>query len=148
MANLGETIVRISVESPPPGIAVAVQWGKTGANFACELIHAAQTSPDRVVFDLPVKVTTGADGAARLAGPAIHGPTGERFVYINWGICAGQANTDCARRAKIRLAGLTPAMIETALAEGRRLETAIAGRAKDGGPACASVPLVGGWRLG
>jgi hypothetical protein len=147
VANLGETIVRIVVENPPPGVAVAVQWGKTGANFASELIRAIETSAERVAFDVPVKVTTGPDGAARLAGPAIQGPTGDRFIYVNWGTCAGQHGTAIVRRAKVRIGTLTPAQILEALEPGRRLETAFSGMGKDGGPACATIPLIGGWRV-
>lgn len=147
MANLGETTVRIVVTDPPLGVAVAVQWGKTGANFQCELIGASERSPTRVTFDVPVKVTTGPDGALRLAGPAIQGPTGDKFIYLNWGVCAGQTDTDMVRRAKIRFTGLTSAMIEAVLAGGGKLETGIAGRDKHGAPACATVPLVGGWRV-
>ncbi len=147
MASLGETTVRIVVEGPPPGVMVAVQWGKTGANFASDLIWASETSAERVVFDVPVKVTTGPDGAARLAGPAIQGPTGDKFIYVNWGTCAGQHGTAITRRAKVRIGTLTPAQIEEALAPGRRLETAFAGVDRKGGPACATILLIGGWRV-
>ncbi|MDQ0464569.1 hypothetical protein QO010_002353 [Caulobacter ginsengisoli] len=147
MANLGETTVRIVVEDPPPGVMVAVQWGKTGANFASELIRPSEAGAGRVAFDVPVKVTTGPDGAARLVGPAIQGPTGDRFIYVNWGTCAGQHGTPITRRAKVRIGTLTPAQIEAALAPGKRLETAFAGVGKDGGPACATIPLIGGWRV-
>lgn len=147
MANLGETTVRIVVENPLPGVLGAVQWGKTGPNFACKLIQPSEATPERLVFDVPVKVTTGPDGAARLAGPAIQGPTGDRFIYVNWGTSAGQPHTAITRRAKVRIGTITPAQIEAALAPGKRLETAFAGLDRRGGPACATIPLIGGWRV-
>jgi hypothetical protein len=53
------------------------------------------------------------------------------------------------RRAKIKTAGINWKLIEQALATpGAVLEVQIEGLAKDGGPCCATVPLVnGGWKV-
>lgn len=141
---LGETTARIVVENPPPGVVVAVQIGKTGQH---SLLPVSQSGPGWIAFDVPVKAATGPDGAARLAGPAIQGPTGDRFIYVNWGTSAGQHGTAITRRAKVRIGTLTPDQILQALEPGKRLETAFAGVGKDGGPACATIPLIGGWRV-
>ena len=76
----------------------------------------------------------------------MQGRPGERFVYVCIGVYAGDAASPWARRAKIPLTGLTWPLIET-LKPGGRLEARIAGRARDGSPTCASLPLLPpGWR--
>jgi hypothetical protein len=47
----------------------------------------------------------------------------------------------------VHLRDLAPSLIEQAISSGAVIETQIAGRGRDGGPACATVPLVGGWRI-
>lgn len=57
---------------------------------------------------------------------------------------AGQANSCWTKRAKIHLAGITWKSIEEVLSiSDRILEASIAGTARDGGPACATDPLLG-----
>jgi hypothetical protein len=62
---------------------------------------------------------------------------------------AGQANSCWDRRAKVSLKGITPQLIAAVKQQpGAHLEARIAGTAADGGPACATVPLLeGGWRV-
>jgi len=51
---------------------------------------------------------------------------------------------DWQRRAKVPLDGITWSMIK----KGSVIEARISGTARDGGPACATVPLLGGgWRI-
>jgi hypothetical protein len=60
---------------------------------------------------------------------------------------AGETVARWTRRAKIPLAGITWPMIAKA-ANGGFLEAGIAGTARDGGPACATVPLLDqGWKF-
>jgi len=48
----------------------------------------------------------------------------------------------------VPLGGITSDLIAAALAGDVALEARIEGTARDGGPACATVPLLGdGWRL-
>jgi len=69
-------------------------------------------------------------------------------VYINTGVRAGQPDSCWDRRAKVPLGGITSDLIAAALAGDVALEARIEGTARDGGPACATVPLLGdGWRL-
>jgi hypothetical protein len=61
---------------------------------------------------------------------------------------AGQADSCWTRRAKVPLTGIGTTLLQSALAgNGRMLETRISGKARDGGPACATVPLLGAWAL-
>ena len=137
--------LRIVVEAPVPGVAMALQ---RGASAKATLIGPVQASADALIFDFDVTVEgAAAEGGPRLLGPFVQGPPGGRFVYINAGTYAGQPASIWQRRAKVPLAGLTWPLIE-ALAPGGRLEAGIAGAGRDGGPACASVALSPpGWRI-
>jgi hypothetical protein len=79
----------------------------------------------------------------------VQGRPGARFVYANSGTYAGEATSPWGRRAKVPLPDL-PAPLAAAwdAAPTQVLEARVAGTAKDGGPAAATVPLLGGgWRL-
>lgn len=53
----------------------------------------------------------------------------------------------CTRRAKIKTGSITWKLVKQALADAAVVETQIDGRAGDGGPCCATVPLLGGWKI-
>lgn len=138
-----EIPLRITLVQPPPGVTFRLQRGRT------ELVEPAREGEGEVVFELTIAVADGApDAPPRLLGDFTQGPPQNRFVYVNSGTLAGEPNSCWTRRAKVPLRGITRAMIEMALAAGAVLEARIAGRAKDGGPVCASIPLLdGGWRV-
>jgi hypothetical protein len=139
-----ELPLRIVMERPPAGAVVALQRGASGK---AELVVPVSASPEALVFDFTVTVNgTGADGGPRLLGACVQGPPGGRFVYLNSGAYAGVPGATGGRRTKVPLGGISRALIED-LPEGGRLEAHIAGTARDGGVACASVPLLPpGWR--
>ena len=140
-ADRFELALRILIVDPVPGVALALQRGKSGAS---ELIPPSAVSVEAVAFDFTVAVAPGQ--SPRLLGPFVQGPPDGRFVYVCIGTYAGDAASPWARRAKIPLSGLTWPLIETVKA-GRRLEARVVGRARDGSPACASIPLLPpGWR--
>jgi hypothetical protein len=62
-------------------------------------------------------------------GPFVHGPRGERFLYLNW-----TANGVGFRRAKIQLLTIPQELMTAAVVEGR-----IGMTDEKGGPRCASV---------
>jgi hypothetical protein len=134
--------LRVVVEGPLPGVRLAVQQGRDG------LLAPEAASGGEVAFAWDAPVTDGPDGL-RVRGPEIQGPPGGRFVYVNAGVRAGDLGSRYERRAKLPLATLAPALLARALAEpGAVLEARVAGSARDGGPLCATVPLLGGgWRL-
>lgn len=133
--------LRISIVDPVPGVTLALQRGKTAT---CELIPPSGVSAEAVAFDFTVAVAPGP--SPRLLGPFVQGPPDGRFVYVCIGAYAGDAASPWARRAKIPLGGLTWPLIGT-VKPGGRLEARVAGRARDGSPACASIPLLPpGWR--
>lgn len=144
MSERKELPLRVVVEDPVPGVAIAMQRGASGK----EMLWPVEVSAEALVFDFDVTVAgTIADGRPRLLGPFVQGPPNGRFVYLTIGVAAGQLDSPWRRRAKVPLGGLTLAMIE-ALPPGGRLAAHIAGKARDGSPACASVPLLApGWRV-
>jgi hypothetical protein len=101
-------------------------------------------------FDFDVRIGTPlANGRPNFLGEFAQGTPDDRFVYVNSGIAAGEESSQWERRAKIKLAGIDAALLKRALnTPSSVLEAQIAGTAKDGGPACATVPILGaGWRL-
>jgi len=128
--------LRIVVENPP--VRFAVQRGKD------ELLEATSSSAKEQVFEFSVRARDDGSDAPNFLGPFAQGPVGGRFVYVNSGIMAGDANSGWQRRAKVPLGGITWSMIK----KGSVIEARIRGTARDGGPACATVPLLGGgWKI-
>jgi hypothetical protein len=128
--------LRIIVENPP--VRLAVQRGKD------ELLEATSATAKQQVFEFSVRARDDRSDGPNFLGPFAQGPAGERFVYVNSGVMAGDTNVDWQRRAKVPLAGITWSMIK----KGSVIEARIEGTARDGGPACATVPLLGGgWKI-
>ena len=81
---------------------------------------------------------------ARLAGPCCPtAATDDRHLKIAW---LG-ADRHVQRAIKVPLKTLSSELIDEARASGRVLTTTIAGKAKDGGLACATVPLLEPWHV-
>lgn len=139
-----ELAFRITVLHPPGGVTFRLQRGKD------ELVPPAEASNERLSFDFTLRVRGDeASGPPNFLGPLTQGPPASRFVYVNSGTSAGQVDSCWTRRAKVPLTSLSWELIEQALSEpGAVLEARIAGTGKDGGPACATVPLLdGGWKV-
>jgi len=136
--------LRITLVKPLGGVPLCLQQGKD------DLVPPSFDSGEQVSFDFTVNIANDrTDGPPNLRGKSVQGPPAGRFVYINSGTYAGQADSCWSRRAKLPLAGITWELIEQVLSEsGAMLEARIAGTAADGGPACATVQLLeGGWRI-
>ena len=139
-----EIRLRIRVVDPPPGVVFCLQRGRG------ELVSPVMADGSELVFDLSVRLGEARDESGpNFLGPFTQGPVSARFVYVNAGTSAGQFPSCWTRRVKVPLSGIDRALVEEALrSEASTLEARIAGRARDGGPACATVPLLdGGWRL-
>lgn len=137
-----ELRLRIVIDDPVPGVALAVQSGKTGA---ATLLSPTKATAKATVFDVAIAASRADDGGVRLLGPIVQGPPAARFLYIGVGQYAGQAGTTWARRIKFPLDGITWTMVER-LKPGQRLTAHIHGRDKKGDPACASVKLTEAWK--
>ena len=136
--------MRLKVVQPPPGVMIQLQRGRS------ELLPPKRTSDDSVLFEFTVRVRdTAGRQPPRLLGEFVQGPATGRFLYVNSGKRAGQADSCWDRRAKVTLMTITAAIVAALLNDPRAvLEGRIAGTGPDGGPACATVPLLdGGWRV-
>jgi hypothetical protein len=114
------------------------------------LLAPARADRNAIAFDFSVRLAAAPAAAApNFLGEFAQGPRGGRFVYVNSGARAGQTGTPWDRRAKISLESITSTQVKAVLAKpGLVLEARIAGTGRDGGPACATVPLLGaGWQV-
>jgi hypothetical protein len=138
-----EIPLRVTVVGPPLGVAWAVQSGRS------DLIEPSERTEARIAFDVTVRVGAPRPGGqSTLLGRVIQGPPTDRFLYLNSGKRAGQVDSCWDRRAKVPLNGITEQLIESVGKQpGARLEAQIAGTGPDGGPACATVPLLAEWRV-
>jgi hypothetical protein len=136
--------LRITVVDPPPDILWALQLGQD------EIVKPTLNTKKRISFDFSVDVVKDSSSAGfRLRGPAVQGRPGARFVYLRMGAYAGQVGASAGWRAKIGLEGISHKLVLAAKAKRPGvLEVEFAGTGPKGGPACATVPLLGaGWHV-
>ncbi len=136
-----QLMLRIVVVGPPSGATFAVQQGRT------DLLAPINVSASSLIFEFPVSVADAASDPPRLTGEFAQGPPSGRFVYVNSGTLAGQTKSCWTRRAKVPLTSISKTLLRSALTGSRILEARVFGKARDGGPACATVPLLVGWAL-
>jgi hypothetical protein len=130
--------IALTIVAPSPGVAVAVQKGKAELHARC-----VSTGTDLTV-EFPVTVELLARGKVDFRGPFVQGRPGARFVYVNWGTLAGQQDSCWTRRAKIWLRDLPLDDVLRSKDVPDPIPARIRGTAADGGPVCASVPLLEG----
>jgi len=131
--------VTIKVVGLPAGVNFRVQH-KNG------LLDPSASSANSIAFEFSVRVQR-KHNELNFLGDYVNGPVGDRFIYVNSGTLAGDENSGYQRRAKIKLGSITEKQIaEVTKTSTKRLSASISGLAKDGGPACATVPILDkGW---
>jgi hypothetical protein len=143
-----DTIValRIILIAPPSGVDFGVQEGK-GHDYKTIQIQRSKRSDLRFEFRVTVKGNRD-DGLPNFAGALVQGPPAGRFICIDIGKLAGQTESEWERRIKIPLTGITLDMIEELADDPKRfLEARFPGTGKDGGPSCATVKPIDGWKV-
>ena len=85
-----ELTLRIILEQPPAGVDIGLQKGH-GSNY--ETVQTQRSKTTDLIFEFAVRVEQAKTGLPNFLGPFAQGPTHERFVYLDIGTCAGQANT-------------------------------------------------------
>jgi len=139
-----EVELRIVLVAPPPGVDFGVQEGK--GNGYTTILRQRSKDAD-LVFEFTVTVKDNRDdGLPNFLGPRAQGPTTGRFIYIDIGKSAGQIDSCWERRIKVPLSGITWDMIEKASTK-VVLEARLPGTGKDGGPSCATVKPIEGWKV-
>ena len=134
----------LTVLAPPRGVVFAVQRGRD------ELLPAYMSDAESIAFAVAVHLGPAlADGSFTFRGPYTQGPPADRFIYVNSGTLAGQLASCWERRAKVKLADIPRALVESAVGDPDcAIEARILGTARDGGPICASVqPHAISWHL-
>jgi hypothetical protein len=131
--------LRIVVERPPKGVDYGLQKGR---GSAYEVVQKQRSKGKDLIFEFEPAMKEGVwDPIAAMGGPFVQGPPGGRFVYLDIGQFAGQADCPWNRRMKIPLEGITVNM-----AAAGTLETRVPGTGPDGTPACATVKYFDGWK--
>ena len=140
-----ELRLRIVLDAPPSGVDFGIQDGK-GNNY--QTIHKQRSMGKDLSFDCTVTMKDNRDdGSPNFLGPLTQGPATGRFIYIDIGKLAGQPDSCWERRIKVPLSGITWDMIQKVSTNSKLvLEARLPGTAKDGGPSCATVHPVEGWK--
>ncbi|HXM35533.1 MAG TPA: DUF5990 family protein, partial [Pyrinomonadaceae bacterium] len=100
-----ELTVRIVLEKPPAGVDFGLQKGR-GHDY--ETIQRQRSKAKNLSFELSVRIKANRENALpTFLGPMVQGPPDQRFVYLDIGRYAGQADTCWSRRLKIPLVGIT-----------------------------------------
>lgn len=132
-----EILLRLTIRDPIPGVAYSLQT-RTNEPVGQRIAGDAPIS-----FDVPVRVAPG----GKLQGDFVRAEGAvRRFIYIAIGEPAGQSPSAWSRRAKIDIHLLSDALLAKALAGGI-LAAQFPGKARDGGPACATLAPIGAWRV-
>jgi hypothetical protein len=137
-----ELPLRLVLVDPPANIDYGIQRGR-GSKY--EAMFVQQRKRGDVAFDFSINVSE--SGAPNFSGDFAQGTPARRFIYIDVGTYAGQKNTPWSRRMIVLLKGISREQISSALKPGHRLSARIQGTGKDGGPSCATVPLIDGWTV-
>ena len=139
-----ELTLKIILENPPPGVDFGLQKG-SGSKY--ETVQKQRSTNKDLEFQFTINVRY-KDASPNFLGAFVQGPFNARFIYIDIGTYAGQANTGWSRRLKIPLTGITPDMINELVTDPNNiLEARVPGTGKDGGPNCATVKPFSGWHI-
>lgn len=138
--------LRIVLVDPPPGVDFGIQEGK-GNDYKTIAIQRSKKGNLTLECNITVKGNR-ADGSPNFGGSIAQGPPTGRFIYVDIGKSAGQFDSCWQRRIKIPLDGITWEMIDSVLEKSKRLlQATIPGTGKDGGPSCATVKPIDGWKV-
>ncbi len=138
--------LRVVLVAPPPGVDFGIQEGK-GNDYKTIAVQRSKVGSLSLECTIQVKGNRN-DGPPNFGGPISQGPPTGRFIYVDIGKLAGQIDSGWQRRIKIPLEGITWEMIDSVLDKPKRwLQATIPGTGKDGGPSCATVKPIDGWKV-
>ena len=81
-------LLRITIIQPPHDVTFRVQRSKT------DLVPSTQITDQHLSFYVPIRLgDSRPDGSLNLLGPFAHGPVAGRFLSVNSGTLAGQADS-------------------------------------------------------
>ena len=138
--------LRIVLVAPPPGVDFGIQEGK-GNDYKTIAVQRSKVGSLSLECTIQVKGNR-SDGPPNFGGPISQGPPTGRFIYVDIGKLAGQIDSCWQRRIKIPLEGINWEMIDSVLDKPKRwLQATSPGTGKDGGPSCATVKPIDGWKI-
>jgi hypothetical protein len=138
---LPEVQLRVVLLAPLTGVPFALQHGEA-THVGTNVSSGADLA---FTFDVGFLL---AEDSLDFRGPFVHGPRGGRFVYICSGELVDPRYTTWRRRAKVPLGGISSALLSDCIARtSGMLRVCISGKAKDGGPPAATVPLIDAWTV-
>lgn len=155
-----EQVIRLRVicRKPPSPEAHGATFGLQDNSTTAEwVIHAGRTDErGDIRFECECRVRPHPrTGAPVFLGPFTHGDAATRFLYLSWRPARWRPGHPTPpapawlRRIKVSLASIDWKQVDAALAGSGVLEATVMGTGRDGGPNCATVPLVGGgWKVG
>jgi hypothetical protein len=138
--------LRIVLVEPPTGVDFGIQEGK-GNDYKTIAVQRSKVGNLTLECIIQAKGNR-SDGPPNFVGALSQGPPSGRFLYIDIGKSAGQFDSGWQRRIKIPLEGITWEMIDSVLDTPKRwLQATIPGTGRDGGPNCATVKPLDGWKV-
>ncbi|MER3405467.1 MAG: hypothetical protein C4289_10205, partial [Chloroflexota bacterium] len=134
--------LRIVLAAPPPGVLYCLQ-----RSSRADCVGHRRSDGGDLRFDLSVEVRL-AGAVPDFRGPLAQGRRGERYIAMLIGTLAGDAASSWTRGAKIPLSSITrPLLKEVCSRADARLTATFPGRARGGGPSCATLRPTGeGWQ--
>ncbi|GAB3908008.1 DUF5990 family protein [Mucilaginibacter boryungensis] len=142
-----ELQLRIVLQDPPAGVDFGLQKG-SGNNFETVQKQRSGTGDLTFTMIIQIKGDKQKDPTPGFVGKFVQGPVSEKFIYLDIGTIAGQLDSEWSRRLKVPLRDISWDMVEQVLSDTSLcLETQVPGKAKDGGPNCATVKPFGEWKV-
>jgi|SRR6266498_2381689 len=139
--------LHIILQKPTANVDFGLQKG-SGSQY--ETVQTQRSNSEDLHFSLTIKIKSDRqkDPSPKLTGPFVQGQSPDKFIYIDIGTYAGQANTIWSRRLKIPLTGITWDIVDRMGTDSKFiLETTVPGTGRDGGPNCATVKPFEGWKI-
>ena len=141
---------RVRMIGLPPATFGEHERVEAGIQAGQDVVQSRAPAGESLEFagELRLKADDERKGAPVFLGPYAHGPPSGRFLYVSWtGESGGERRM--FRRMKLQLGGIGWEQVGAILRDPRAaLVATVQGRDRRGGPACATVPLIGGgWKV-
>lgn len=123
---------------------------EAGIQHGQEVLSGHRLPDDSMVFTGTLRLKEPAAKAGPVfLGRYAFGTPADRFLYLSWSGEENGAARQMFRRIKIPLTTITWTQVDQLRDQpGAVLKVTVSGTGRDGTPACATVPLLGGWTVG
>jgi hypothetical protein len=131
--------IRIEGENLPGRVFCEHQHVHVGVQCRKDPVDLVPGDADEATFEFAVDVVPTDEGAWDFRGPYVHGPRGQRFIYLTWGDRPPGGEFAMFRRAKLHLSCLGAGLIAAAAEPGHHLVARLSLTDARGGPRCSSL---------